>query len=111
MPMNEAAKRVMENVLLAAIVRLLLLICTPLMIGLLTWFVSGFIALQQFTAVQAAEQARLVSEVRDLQDYRRDAFARGQALAAQVTNIQSAIVQQSRTLERIEDRLNRAAAR
>lgn len=108
MPVNEAARRVVESVLLAAIVRVMLLVGTPVMIGLLTWFAGGFIAMQTLSSVQAAEQARLVSEVRELQDYRRDAYARGQAMQTQVASIQNILASQARTLERIDDRLNRA---
>ena len=92
MTMAEAAKTVVGNVMMAAIARLMLLVGTPIMIGLLTWFASGFVAMQQLVAVQAAEQARLVSDVRELQDYRRDAFARGAALAKDVGTIKEMLV-------------------
>ena len=80
------------TLMMAAIARLMLLVGTPIMIGLLTWFASGFVAMQQLVAVQAAEQAWLVSEVRELQDYRRDAFARGAALTKDVGTIKEMLV-------------------
>ena len=99
--MNEAAKTVMGNMMLAAVARMMLVIGTPLMIGLLTWFAGSFVALQQHVAIQAAEQARLVSEVRELQDYRRDAFARGAALTKDVVTIKEMLVRLQNTMDGI----------
>lgn len=98
--MNEAAKKVVQNVMLAAVVRIMLLIGTPTMIALLSWFAGSFVALQQTTAVQAAEQARLVSEVRELQEYRRDAYARGSRMQQDVIAIKEMLTRIQNNLDR-----------
>ena len=99
MSMAEAAKMVAGNVMMAAIARLMLLAGTPIMVGLLGWFATGFVAMQQLVAVQAAEQARLVTEVRDLQEYRREAQARGAALTRDVTTIKEMLTRVQSTLD------------
>ncbi len=97
--MGEAAKTVVGNVMLAAVARMMLLFGTPIMTGLLIWFASGFVAMQQLVAVQAAEQARLVSEVRELQDYRREAFARGAAITKDVQTIKEMLARLQTTID------------
>lgn len=98
--MNDAARKVADSVMMTALARLAVLIGTPAMLMLLAWFAGNFIALQQLSAVQAAEQTRLVLDVRELQDYRRDAYARGQAMAKELAAIRD-------QLARIETRLDR----
>jgi hypothetical protein len=97
--MNEAAKTVMNNMMLAAFARIMLVGGTPIIIGLLAWFAGSFVALQQLVAIQASEQARLVSEVRELQDYRREAYARGTGLTKDVAIIKEMLDRMQKTLD------------
>lgn len=106
--MERTAAKVVDNVLLAAASRLAVLGGMPLAIGMLGWFASSVINLQQQAAVQAAEQARLVGEVRELQDYRREAFARGQRVITETANLTAAVGDVKRQLERIDARIDKA---
>lgn len=104
--MERTAAKVVDNVLLAAAARIAVLGGVPLILGAIGWFASSFINLQQLSAMQAAEQARLVDEVKDLQDYRREAYGRGQRVIQENANLAAALADVKRALERIDTRLD-----
>lgn len=104
--MERTAAKVVDNVLLAAAARIAVLGGVPLILGAIGWFASSFINLQQLSAMQAAEQARLVGEVKDLQDYRREAYGRGQRVIQENANLAAALADVKRALERIDTRLD-----
>lgn len=108
--MNAAAKAIADNVMMTAISRMTLVIGTPLLLGSIMWFGGNFIALQQMTAVQASEQARLVSEVHELQQYRRDASSRGAALEQNLVAIRDMLADQRQSLQAINSRLDRSSS-
>lgn len=99
------SSKVLHSIILAAMARLWLLIGMPAVLGLSGWVLVETLAQKQLAAVQAAEQARLVVEMRDMQDYRREAFAREQVVTNKLATVQDALADQKRTLERIDDRL------
>lgn len=105
--MDKAARTIVENMMLAAVTRLIVLVGTPTMIGLLAWFAGNFIALQQLTAIQAAEQMRIVADVAELQVYRRDAFARGESMRREDSALRETLREVQQALSRISDRLDR----
>ena len=104
--MERTAAKVVDNVLLAAAARIAVLGGVPLILGAIGWFASSFINLQQLSAMQAAEQERLVGEVKDLQDYRREAYGRGQRVIQENANLAAALADVKRALERIDTRLD-----
>lgn len=104
--MERTAAKVVDNVLLAAAARIAVLGGVPLILGAIGWFASSFINLQQLSAMQAAEQARLVGEVKDLQDYRLEAYGRGQRVIQENANLAAALADVKRALERIDTRLD-----
>lgn len=101
---KNAADAVAHSVVMAALTRLLVVMGTPAMLGMLAWFAGNFIALREVVAVQTAAQSRLVIEMADLQAYRRDAFARGVARDKQDQVFQQSIDEIKRALERLSDR-------
>lgn len=101
---KQAADAIVHSVLMAALSRILVVLGTPVMLGLLAWFSGNFIALRETVAVQTSMQSRLVIEVADLQQYRRDAFARGIARDAQDRQFAESISDIKRAFERLSDR-------
>ena len=97
--MNDAAKKVVDNVMSAALSRLMVLFGVPAILAGCFWLTGTLVAVQQITAIQAAEQARLVSEVRELQEYRRDAYARGSRMQQELTTIREDVMQIQNNLD------------
>lgn len=108
--MVAAARTIVDSVILAAIARLAVVIGTPAMLGVLAWFAGNFIALREVAAVHAATQARLVAEMSDLQTYRRDAYARGEAMRREDAAIRETLRDVQQALNRLTDRIDRVAA-
>lgn len=106
--MERTAVRVVDNVLLTAIARVSASIGVPVLLALGFWVTNSMVHLQQQGAVQAAEQARLVAEVRELQEYRREAFGRGQRVMQENANLAAAVSDIRRALERIDQRIDKA---
>ena len=102
--MNDAAKKVVDSVMSAALARLMVLFGVPCILAGSFWLTGNFIALREMAAVQAAEQARIVSQVRELEEYRRDAFGRGQRMQSDLAAIRDMLADQKRTLERLAER-------
>lgn len=89
----------------------LVLFGIPIMLTLLYSISGRFLNMEQVNAVQAAEQARIVQEVNDLQAYRREAFARGAAVQRDVSAIKDMIVDQKLTIQRLSDRIDQGQRR
>lgn len=109
--MNAAGKAIADNVIMTAVARMTVIIGTPVLLTCLMWFAGSFIALQQMTAVQSAEQARLVTEMHELQQYRRDSSARNAALDRDIAAIRDLIADQRQSLQSISSRLDRSLSR
>lgn len=106
--MERTAVRVVDNVLLTATARVAASVGLPILLGMAGWVANSLVHLQQQNAVQAVEQARLVAEVRDLQEYRREAFGRGQRLTQENTSLLASVADLKRSLERIDQRIDKA---
>ena len=97
--MNDAARKVVENVMAAARSRLFVLFGVPAVLAGSFWLTGNFIAMREIAAVQAAEQARLVSQVRDLEEYRRDAYARGSRMQQDIVSIKEMLMRIQNNLD------------
>ena len=97
--MNDAARKVVENVMAAALSRLFVLFGVPAVLAGSFWLTGNFIAMREIAAVQAAEQARLVSQVRDLEEYRRDAYARGSRMQQDIVSIKEMLTRIQNNLD------------
>lgn len=102
--MKNTIHSVAQSELLAGLSRIAITLGTPIMIAVLGWFAAGFIALKEVVAVQVAVQTRLVAEVAVLQEYRKDAYARGVARDATDAALKEGLSELRRMVERFESR-------
>lgn len=102
--MKNTIHTVARSEVLAGVSRIAVMLGTPLIVGLLSWFTVGFISLREVVAVQVSIQTRLVAEVAVLQEYRRDAYARGVARDATDNALKESLTELRRLVERIDQR-------
>lgn len=103
--MEDRCNKIMQNQLLGAWARISAAFGPAIAIALLCWVANTLVTGQRDAAIQAAEQARMVAQVAELETYRREAFARGQANQRDLAAMRELVTELRADFRREIDRL------
>jgi len=105
--MTRAAEQIANSVLLIALNRLLLPIATPLVVATILWLGSTVVQLSQNVALQGADMGRLAGEIEQLKRSRESDQSLARQVQQELAGIREGVASQRRSLDRIEQYIDR----
>jgi hypothetical protein len=109
--MEKRAQAIANSVLLIAINRLLLPVATPIVVAAILWLGTTTLQLDRSLAVQQADLSRLSSELGDLKRARETDEQLARKVQQDLAGIREAVTGQRRSLDRIEQFIDRQTHR